>query len=476
MSQSINSLTAWAARRRGVASVMAMLFMVVFSALALGFYAATTTASQVAGNERTGATAQSAAESGIAFLRYHLSALDIPPGLNNDQLFDEVHTQLSDRLRNTPNMGNGDIGYDPNAITIPATGYMQIDAAGTQKFRVVLTRAGDQLIAKITGRSGSLSVGRAIELKFSKAQNASAIFNFGVASRGRVLMTGSSTITGATDPTKGSILSTSTNGTPVEVYGKKVSGDISIVSSTGTVKFGSGVSIGNTTNHSVINAYHIHKGVPEPKFPYIDTNVYEQYVTNTWVDGMTHLENCRIPAGTVKNFSGNTTIKGVLYIEGSCRITFSGNVDIQGVIVTANDAPQAIVSGGIVTNNLIEFTGSVSAKAMDDPADPLTGVQFDQVKKLKGAFVIAPTYRVRMWGNFETVGGTVVSAQFQMGGSANGTIAGSIIQMRDDVATTIDGSADVVVASTGTTEYPPGITFGEYYTPVPGSYLEVPAE
>lgn len=476
MSQSISSLTGSVSRRRGVASVMAMLFMVVFSALAIGFYAATTTASQIAGNERTSVKAQNAAESGISFLRYHLSALDIPPGLNNDQLFDEVHTQLGNRLNNTQNLSNGTVGYDPNAITIPETGYVKLDQAGTQKFRVVLTRAGDQLIAKITGRSGSLSVGRAVELKFSKAQNASAIFNFGVASRGRVLTSGSSTITGATDPTKGSILSTSTNGTPVEIYGKKVSGDISIVSPTGTVKFGGNTSIGDTTNQQLINDYHIHKGVPEPKFPYIDTNVYEQYVTNTWVDGMTYLENCRIPAGTVKNFSGKTTIRGVLYLEGSSTITFSGNVDIQGVIVTANNAPQAIISGGVVTNNLIEFTGSVSAKAMDDPTNPLTGAQFDQVKKLKGAFIIAPTYRVRMWGNFATVGGTVVCAQFQMGGSAEGTIAGSIIQMREEVATTIDGSADVVIASTGTTEYPPGITFGEYYTPVPGSYLEVPAE
>src|SRR5688572_16809991 len=91
-------------RRRGIASVMAMLFMVVFSALALGFYAATTTASQVANNEKRSVSAQAAAESGIQFLRYHLAAMEIPPGLNNDQLFDEVEAQLETRLNNTPNM------------------------------------------------------------------------------------------------------------------------------------------------------------------------------------------------------------------------------------------------------------------------------------------------------------------------------------------------------------------------------------
>jgi hypothetical protein len=462
--------------RRGVASVMAMVFMVVFSALALGFYAATTTASQVAGNERRSMSAQSAAESGIQFLRYHLSALDIPPGLTNDQLFDEVHMQLESRLDGTTNMNGGTIGYDGTSILMPATGYMKLDAKGEQQVKIVITRAGDQLISRITGRNGGVSVGRAIELKFSKAKNASAIFNFGVASRGPVSTTGNSTITGLTDKTKGSILSTSTVSNPVQVFGKMVSGDISVVNPNAVVKYGANVSIGDTTNHQLIDAYHIHKGVPEPKFPYIDTNVYAQYATNTYTSGMTVLENVRIPAGTNPTFSGNVVIRGVLLVEGSNKVSFGGNVDIQGVIVSSNSSPQPLISSGEVTNNVIEFTGSVTARPMDDPKSPLVGTQFNEVKKLKGAFIIAPQYRVKMWGNFATVGGSVVAAQFQMGGSAEGTIAGSVIQMRDDVATTIDGSADVVIASTGTTDYPPGISFGEYYTPVPGSYLEVHAD
>lgn len=459
-------------RRRGVVSVLAMVFMIVFSALALGFYATVTTASQIANNEKTSLAAQTAAESGIQFLRYHLSALDIPPGLTNSQLFEEVQMQLEGRLNNTPNMNNAPIARNATTIIIPATGYVKLDPQGTQQFRITITQAGDQLISTIIGRSGTASVGRGIELKFSKAKNASSIFNFGVASKGRVLTSGSSTITGATDPTKGSILSTSMAATPVEIFGKTVSGDISVVNPNGEVKFGSNVSIGGTTNPQLITDYYIHKNVPEPKFPYVDTNVYQQYVTNTWTEGMTVLENCRIPAGTVKTFNSNVVIRGVLYIEGSSQITFAGNVDIQGVIVTANTAPQAIISGGLVTNNLVEFTGSVAAQPMSD----LVGPQFAEVKKLSGAFILAPTYRVKMWGNFTAVGGTVVSAQFQMGGSAAGTISGSIIQLRDEVATTIDGSADVVIASTGTTEYPPGVTFGEYYTPVPGSYLEVRAD
>jgi hypothetical protein len=43
----------------------------------------------------------------------------------------------------------------------------------------------------------------------------------------------------------------------------------------------------------------------------------------------------------------------------------------------------------------------------------------------------------------------------------------------NDLPTTIDGSADVVIASTGTTQYPSGVTFGVNYTGIPGSYTEV---
>src|SRR5687767_4362187 len=138
-------------RRRGVASVMAMLFMVVFSALALGFYAATTTSSQVANNEKRSTSAQAAAESGIQFLRYHLAAMNIPPGLNNDQLFDEVASQLETRLNNTPNMNNTRIGYDANTISLPASGYVKLDPKGEQQFKVTITRAGDQLITRVIG-------------------------------------------------------------------------------------------------------------------------------------------------------------------------------------------------------------------------------------------------------------------------------------------------------------------------------------
>jgi hypothetical protein len=373
-----------------MASLLAMLFLVVFSALALGFYAATTTSSQIAENERRAASAMAAAESGLQFLRHELSRLDIPYTMPPHVQFEEIHMQLSGNLDGTANLGTSYVGYDPvaPAITIPNTGYIKLDPEGKQRFKLRIERAGDVLVAKITGRNEGIESGRGIEVKFAKAKNATAIFNYGVASRGRVVTSGSSTITGLTDPTKGSVLSTSTDDEPVRIGGKLVSGDISVVG-TGDVDFSSGTSIGGTTNRALIERYHIHRGVPEPRFPDIDTTVYERYVTSTYADGDTILTNARIPADTNPEISGGT-LKGVIFIEAPNVVKFSGGTNVQAVIVVENGAAFDMV------NNVIEFTGSVTAS----PVESLVGEEFAEIRKLKGAFIIAPNFLVRMWGSF----------------------------------------------------------------------------
>ena len=53
--------------RKGITAVLAMLYMALFSTLALGFYAAVTTSVQVASNEQSQTRAMRAAESGIAW-------------------------------------------------------------------------------------------------------------------------------------------------------------------------------------------------------------------------------------------------------------------------------------------------------------------------------------------------------------------------------------------------------------------------
>ena len=81
-----------------------------------------------------------------------------------------------------------------------------------------------------------------------------------------------------------------------------------------------------------------------------------------------------------------------------------------------------------------------------------------------------------MTGNFGTLGGSVVSGTLNMSGNATGTVKGSVITMYDAVGSNsvyLNGSADIFIDSTGTTNYPSGLSFASNYTPLPGTYLEV---
>src|SRR4051812_36501712 len=69
--------------RRGIASLLVMLYMVLFAALALGFYAATTMSSQLSRNEQQISEAQLATESGVQFTRFYLGTMDLPSNTTN---------------------------------------------------------------------------------------------------------------------------------------------------------------------------------------------------------------------------------------------------------------------------------------------------------------------------------------------------------------------------------------------------------
>ena len=71
----------------GVAYVLAMLYMLLFTVLGIGFYATASTISvQIAKNDRSAADAQAAAESGMEFVRYQLGQLRIPTDTSDANL------------------------------------------------------------------------------------------------------------------------------------------------------------------------------------------------------------------------------------------------------------------------------------------------------------------------------------------------------------------------------------------------------
>jgi hypothetical protein len=154
----------------------------------------------------------------------------------------------------------------------------------------------------------------------------------------------------------------------------------------------------------------------------------------------------------------------VLYIQTPNNVTFSGNLTVQGAIVVENDP-----KGGTAGNSLT-FGGNVSATSISTLP---SGTTFpDAERALSNVFLLAPTFKVSFSGNFGTIGGSMIADQFSFSGNAGGTVNGSVVGLAD-LPMSLSGTSDIVINSTGTTAYPPGVFFGSNYAPLPDTWLEV---
>src|SRR4051794_35341262 len=83
---------------RGMTSVIAMMYLVLISSLAVGFYAATTTSTRVASNDERVTRAQFAASSGMDFMRRQMAKVKVPPGVAPDHSIDYYYPNLQSQL------------------------------------------------------------------------------------------------------------------------------------------------------------------------------------------------------------------------------------------------------------------------------------------------------------------------------------------------------------------------------------------
>ena len=449
-----------------------MLFLVLFATLAIGFSAAVSTSMQVSSNEQRTSHAMLAAESGMQFIRFHLARLDVPASTPADELFGEVFNLLAERLDNTANLPAGaktiGMSADGTTILIPAgTGnHIRSDDSGGQ-FRVTIEQlqAGQQLRVKVVGKFAASEVERAIQLDYAVAQNASSIFNFGVASRSPIVLTGNTSIAGAGNAAYGSVLSTTYDDPAITLTGNaEITGDVSMTNPDADMDIAGNCKIGGYKPAQAGFASHVHYGVEEPEFPVVDTSLYEPYATNPITSsqsGNKTFSNIRIKANSNPSFSGNMTILGVVYIETPNRVSFSGNLNLQGVIVVQNDPT------GDVNSNVIDFGGNVSFQGVETlPAS------YGNLRQLTGAMLLAPTFHLKMRGNFGVIGGSIVASKTEFSGNAGGTVKGSILNL-ENTAFSLTGNTDLVIESQGTADYPAGVYFGSHYAPLPHTYAEV---
>jgi len=454
--------------RAGMTSVLAMLYLVLFSSLAIGFYAATNTATQVTTNDENVAHAFVASESGMDFMRYQLANVHIPATTPPDQVIDKLYVELQNHLNTTGNMGSYTVGRSGNTITIPGdpNGRIKLDSKGTSGFRITITDWLGEIVCKSQGYYGSTDSGgaRAITMDYTRQQHNTSVFSYAVASKGQVVsLKGALTATPGVDPKIATVMSAEPAAGAIVVSGGLIGGNLNVVSG-GTVSV-SGGTVGGSSIPSIIMAApptgHT-SVVDDPEFPTFDPTVYKQYATNNYVSGAKTQANVIVKAATNPKFNANDTVNGIMYIESPNQVTFNGNFNLNGFIVMATSAA--------ITDSL-SFKGNLTMAPV--PNQP----QYDKLRATSGVAVLAPNAAMNMTGSSGgSVKGNIIVKSFSYAGASNLVIdQGTLMTLNPATNSAVfNGAKSVTFAATGENNQPKlGVSYSTYFAPKPGTYQEV---
>ena len=440
----------------GSVLVIVMIFVAVFGALAVGYLTAAQATMQKAELAMNSRRAQVAAESGLAFVRSSLPSADIRGTTDAVTTLQAMADHLNGRYQDTLFGGQAAVS-DGQSLLLPPLILNFPEGPATFQATVVAL-SGDSYRAESQGACRQCA--RAVAVDFEAGSSSWFLAAFGVASRSRIRMTGNASIEGANDPKEGSVLSTTTSQTrAIDMTGNiDISGDVSITNPDGEIRM---VGPGEIGGDVLI-------GVAEPEFPEIDTSVFEPYATNTLgpgtpTGGDQYFENIRILANTNPTFSGNTTIRGVVYIESPNKVQFTGNLNLVGVVVVEPPSGELDLS-----DHSLKFTGNTST---DGVSSLPSGSQFDGLRDLTGSFILAPGYGLEFTGNFSTINGSIAASQLKFTGNASGTITGSVLNL-DDTDLKMTGNSSLTIDHSQLQDDPAGMVFPRTLTYVAGSYRE----
>jgi hypothetical protein len=459
--------------------MLAMLYLVLFSTLALGFYASVTSATQISHNDHRMTACRTAAESGMQFLKYQLGTVNIPATTPDNQLFSQVYAQLCTKLNGYPTMAGQTVGLSAagDVISIPGNnGWITCDDTGGRFRATIENMGGTKLRVLVRSRYGNVTGSVGVRLEYAVAQNASSIFDFGIASRSPIEMFSNATVSGGANPALGSVLTTSTRQPALHMDSNAaITGDVTFTNPSAQLIMSGTNTIGGYTKGSASINQHLHYGEAEPEFPVVNTDAFKPFAGNllnggtiVLLPGLTYdtgtIRNVLVKANTNPKFAGNLKIQGVVYIETPNKVQFDSNVEITGAIVVQNNPT------GDTTTNEIYLESNVKLLPME--ALPDNSYFPPALRKLTGASILAPKFNLELDSNFGATAGTIVAGKIHFDSNASGAIKGSVINL-EDTRVRMDSTASVTIQSRGTANYPAGVRFGSHFAPLPDTYLEV---
>jgi len=441
-----------------------MIFVVIFSALAVSMATMSGTNVQIAENQRKADRARACAESGFDVIRFWLNRVSISGTTAENLRFSQIADSLQEELT-SENITNVTISCNGSVVTIPS---VTLDSPGQKSFYGTITPLDNETLRiDITGVCRSIT--RTIRAHYNFGERANNVFDFGVATKGPLALSGNIELEGVNVSVEASVYIESENSNlALSIIGNsQIAGDVSIGNPIASVDLQGGqAGIGGETGQDAINN-HVSFGVPPSEFPEPDPGQFESFVTpldpNIDTSADATLENVRIAPNTNPTFSGQVILKGIVYIETPNVVTFTGGADITGIIVGDGNLED---NSGV---NQIIFRGNVDGHPITElPMEE----QFNGLHGQTGTFVMAPGFHVSFGGSFSTLSGAIAGNGVEFFGNAGGTINGSVINYSDEEMT-LSGNSDLYFNRSGTTEVPAGFVPEIVLEYNPSSYSEV---
>jgi len=279
-----------------------------------------------------------------------------------------------------------------------------------------------------------------------RTSHGESVFDFAVATKGPLHIAGNIELEGTNISVESDVYIVSENSNlALEIIGNSlIAGDVFITNPDATVDLQGGLfSIGGETGEAALN--HVHTGVHPIAFPVPNPSYFEHYVVSdiNYPSTETTFENIRIPPNTNPIFS-DVILQGIIYIETPNMVTFTGHVNITGIIV--GDGNINDDSG----TNRIDFLYTVDSSPVTDlPAE------FGELREETGTFLMAPGFSLSFGGGFETINGAIAANGIEFYGNAGGTIEGSLLNY-SDTAMELSGNNDLYFNRFADTEIPAG--------------------
>jgi len=432
------------ARRRGVAAVLALIVLAMFTVLGVAHIRAANSSLLKAANLNRVHRARQQAESGLEYFTYILTRTEVPAGLTGESLVAAVAAALPAPL-------NTEISAD--------------DSDGG--FTAALLVEGSVVTLTVRGRQGQVQ--RTVTMDFNLAPAASSIFDYAVAGMGKIQMSDNSRIQGANGPFEANVLSATyqTNKAFKLSDNARIDGDVYAPNPDAYAQLSGNASIGGENRQSEEIQDHIHIGIEDVEFPEVDPSVFESFAVNiveekTETNGNRTFTNIRIKAGADPDFSENVIVNGVVFIEKPNKVKFSDNATITGVIVTQD------AGDGAHNANKIEFKDNARIRGVGHLPDESA---FSGLKELPGSSLLAPGFGVMFEGDFGTIEGAMAAKCFTFDKDVSGTVRGPVISYGSEQIK-LSGNSVLAFDRSGSPEVPPGFSMPSTLVAVPNTYRE----